>query len=200
MPREPNARTQEDLARAVRAIAREFKTDTVFVIGSQAILLSWPRAPAVMRSTPEIDAYPGNARAWELEASKNDEPSPEASEHIHGLFGEGSPFHDAHGFYIDGVDEFTAKLPRGWRARAAVQSLDVDGKMVAIVAPAADDLIVSKLARLDEKDRNFVEAYHRERALDTRVIEERIAEADLDPAIRDRAIAYVRHLGSKPTI
>jgi hypothetical protein len=72
--------------------------------------------------------------------------------------------------------------------------------MVAIVAPAADDLIVSKLARLDEKDRNFVEAYHRERALDTRVIEERIAEADLDPAIRDRAIAYVRHLGSKPTI
>jgi hypothetical protein len=62
MSREPNARTQEDLERAVRAIAREFNTDTVIIIGSQAILLSWPDAPAVMRSTPEIDAYPENAR------------------------------------------------------------------------------------------------------------------------------------------
>jgi hypothetical protein len=28
-------RTEEDLQRVVRALAREFKTDTVFIIGSQ---------------------------------------------------------------------------------------------------------------------------------------------------------------------
>ena len=96
-------RTEEDLQRVVRALAREFKTDTVFIIGSQAILLSWPDAPGVMRGSPEIDAYPANARIWELtDGSKGDGPSLEASEHINGLFGLSSQFHHAHGFYIDG--------------------------------------------------------------------------------------------------
>jgi hypothetical protein len=118
MANDPNLRTNEDLERAVRALAREFKTGTFFIIGSQAILLSWPDAPADMRASPEIDAYPENARVWEIaEARKGDEATPEASEHIHGLFGEGSPFHLAHGFYIDGVDERTATLPEGWHMR-----------------------------------------------------------------------------------
>src|SRR5260221_13973786 len=110
MSEDPQFRTKEDIEQAVRALAREFKTDTVFIIGSQAILMSWPDAPAIMRGTPEVDAYPENARLWEIEeAKKGDGPPLEASEHIHGLFGEGSPFHSTHGFYIDGVDEATAR-------------------------------------------------------------------------------------------
>jgi hypothetical protein len=189
-------RTTDDIERAVRALAREFNTDTVFIIGSQAILMSWPDAPAAMRGTPEIDAYPENAKIWEIEeAEKGEEFPPEASEHIHGLFGEGSLFHDTHGFYIDGVDETTAKLPRGWHTRAIVRRFDVDGRTVKGVAPAPEDLIVSKLARLDDKDRDFVEAHHRARRLDIQLIEKRIAETDLDPAVADRAIAYIRSLG-----
>lgn len=148
MSGDPKVRTREDLERVVRAIAREFKTDTVIIIGSQAILMSWPDAPVAMRISPEIDAYPGNARDWETaEASKDEGFSPEASEHIHALFGEGSQFHLSHGFYIDGVDEMTAKLPLNWQMRATVRSLNVDGRMVKTMAPSPDDLIVSKLAR-----------------------------------------------------
>jgi hypothetical protein len=66
---------------------------------------------------------------------------------------------------------------------------------VKAVAPSPEDLIVSKLARLDDKDKHFVEAYHRARPLDIRLIEERIAETDLDPAVAAKAIAYVRSLG-----
>lgn len=195
MPDDPDFRTEDDLARAVRAVAREFNTDEVFIIGSQAILLSWPDAPRDMRHTPEIDAYPGNAKEWERqEARKGDETPPEASEHIHGLFGSGSDFHTMHGFYIDGVDEFTAKLPKNWRSRATVRRLEVDGREVTIVAPEPNDLLVSKLARLDDKDKDFVEAYHREKTLDTRLVERRIAETDLDPAIAKRAVAYIRNL------
>jgi hypothetical protein len=195
MPANRGLRTEEDLQRTVRALAREFKTDTVFIIGSQAIMMSWPDAPANMRSSPEIDAYPGNARVWEIEqARRSGEGSREASEHIHGLFGEGSAFHVAHGFYIDGVDEGTARLPRGWNTRAIVRRLEVDGRQVEAVAPSPEDLIVSKLARLDDKDRNFVEAYHRVRPLDLHVIEVRIKDASLDPAIAERAIAYIRSL------
>lgn len=55
-------RTLEDLERTVRAIATEFKTDKIFIIGSQSILLGWPDAPPVMRASPEIDVFPANAR------------------------------------------------------------------------------------------------------------------------------------------
>ena len=83
MSEDPTLRTEEDLQRVVRALAREFKTDTVFIIGSQAILMSWPEAPGVMRASPEIDAYPANARMWEIaEGAKGDGIPLETSEHI----------------------------------------------------------------------------------------------------------------------
>jgi hypothetical protein len=56
-----NVRTVADLVRAVRSVARHFKTDTVVIVGSQAVLLTWPEAPAALRTSPEIDAYPANA-------------------------------------------------------------------------------------------------------------------------------------------
>ena len=110
-------RTIADLEETVTTIARYFATDTVFIIGSQSILLSWPEAPPVMRTSGEIDAYPANAKLWEV-ARQKEVPPPEASEEISALFGEGSQFHRNHGFYIDGVDENTARLPMDWKERA----------------------------------------------------------------------------------
>jgi hypothetical protein len=60
MSDDPKFRTKEDIERAVRALAHEFKTDTVFVIGSQAILMSWPEAPEAMRGTPGKSKKPGS--------------------------------------------------------------------------------------------------------------------------------------------
>jgi Nucleotidyltransferase of unknown function (DUF6036) len=188
-------RTLEDLERTVRAIATEFKTDKIFIIGSQSILLAWPDAPIVMRSSPEIDAFPANARIWEVqEKAKHPDQSPEASEHIDALFGNGSQFHQTHGFYIDGVDENTAILPAGWRTRATVRQVDVGGRTVTAVAPCPEDIIVSKLARLSDKDKSFIEAYHSARPLDPRVIEERIRLSNFESSIADRAFAYIRNL------
>jgi hypothetical protein len=56
-------------------------------------------------------------------------------------------------------------------------------------APAPEDLIVSKLARLDDKDKAFVQVYHSARPLDIVLIEKRIAATDLDPAVAARAVA-----------
>jgi hypothetical protein len=188
-------RTLEDLERTVRAIAVEFKTDKIFIIGSQGILLAWPDAPSLMRTSPEIDAYPGNARDWETqERKKHPEERPEASEHIDALFGSGSQFHQTHGFYIDGVDEHTARLPAGWQTRAITRRIDVGGRAVTAVAPCPEDLIVSKLARLDDKDKLFIEAYHSARPLEPTVIEERIRLSDFEPPIAQRACAYIRNL------
>ena len=136
MPDKKTLRTIEELRRVVRALGFEFEADTVFVVGSQAILASMPDAPEVVRQSPEFDAFPGNARMWEI-AQKELAPGvrPIASEHIHGMFGPNTPFHQTHGFYIDGVDETTAKLPNGWRQRAIeVRSLEgrnADSKSLA---------------------------------------------------------------------
>jgi hypothetical protein len=188
-------RTFEDLVETVRAIARLFKTDKVFIIGSQSILLSWPDAPIVLRTSGEIDAYPENAKIWEITQKELDpECPPEASEEINALFGEGSDFHRDHGFYIDGVDENTARLPPDWNKRSIHRTVEVDGRQVLAVAPCPEDVIVSKLARLSEKDREFIEAYHAARPLNRNLIVERIKATKLEPAFEEQAIAFVGRL------
>jgi hypothetical protein len=174
MPDKKTLRTIEELRRVVRALGFEFEADTVFVVGSQAILASMPDAPEVVRQSLEFDAFPGNARMWEI-AQKELAPGvrPIASEHIHGLFGPNTPFHQTHGFYIDGVDETTAKLPNGWRQRAIEVREEVGGRTVVGVVPSPEDLVVSKIARLDTRDRVFVEAIHRKRPLNLKLVEAR---------------------------
>ena len=191
-------RTLEDLERAVRAVATEFNTDKVFIIGSQSILLAWPEAPPLMRTSPEIDAYPENARDWENEErKKHPDESPEASEQINALFGNGSQFHRTHGFYIDGVDQPTARLPDGWEARAVSRHVRFGRRVVTAIAPCPDDLIVSKLARLDDKDRVFIEAYYSERPLDVTLIEKRIDQTHFEPSVAQRARGYISSLADK---
>jgi hypothetical protein len=68
---------------------------------------------------------------------------------------------------------------------------------VIAVAPCAEDLIVSKLARLDDKDKSFIEAYHSARPLDPSVMEERIRLSDLEAPIAERACIYIRNLTRK---
>jgi ABC-type microcin C transport system permease subunit YejB len=72
--------------------------------------------------------------------------------------------------------------------------VDVGGRTVTAVAPCPEDVIVSKLARLDDKDKAFIEAYHAARPLDPRVIEERIRSSNFEAPIADRAFAYIRNL------
>jgi len=116
-------RDREDLLRAARSVAEHFSAERVIIVGSQAILLTWPDAPVVMKITPEIDIYPENNRDWE---ARN--PGFEASEEISVLFGEMSQFHQRFGFYLDGVDENTARMPPDWMDHAETMEIDVYGR------------------------------------------------------------------------
>jgi hypothetical protein len=110
------------------------------------------------------------------------------------VFGQGSQFHQTHGFYIDGVDENTARLPPGWQARALMRPVDLGGKAVLAVAPCPEDLVVSKLARLDPKDKEFIETYHAARPLDLNTIEQRVRATGFERPIEERALTYVENL------
>lgn len=143
---------RDDLERAVRAIAEHFDTNEVYVIGSQALLVARPDVERAIRMSQEFDIYPGNAKDWEASQPERIE----ASEEINAHFGEGSQFHQTHGFFIDGVDENTAKLPDGWLFRSKKLEVDLgDGRVAQAVAPEPADLIASKLARGDPKDVQF---------------------------------------------
>lgn len=77
-----------------------------------------------------------------------------------------------------------------------IRQVDVGGRKVFAVAPCPEDLIVSKLARLDEKDKAFIEAYNSSRPIDPTLIEERVRLAGFEAMQADLAIRYIRNLTS----
>ena len=179
-------RTEEDLDRAVRSISRHFKSDTVIIIGSQSILLDHPSAPALLRSSGEIDAYPGNADEWE-ESHRGFL----ASEEINALFGIGSNFHGTFGFYIDGVDKNTAKFPPGWEERSVKKIVQDGDKKIQVIAPSLEDLIVSKLHRLDPKDKEFIQACQQVQRLDVALIKLLLADSKPESEIFTNASGFL---------
>ena len=153
-------RSMADLDAAVRRIGEHFDTPAVIVFGSQAILVGWEDAPADFRVTPEIDLLPANAASWN-DASLAGGGLTHDDE-IDGLFGEGTPFEERFGFYVDGVDRTTAVLPEDWPSRAVFRTMGP----VTAVAPSPEDLIVSKLYAGRDKDRAYIRDYARLRGLD----------------------------------
>ena len=137
----------------------------------------------------EIDAYPANAQSWQ-QVHKT-----EASEEINALFGYLSVFHDTHGFYVDGVDEFTARGPEDWRTRAKERVFSCAKRSVIARFPALDDLAIAKMCRLEERDRSWIEALHRLRPLSKPLLRELLARVPaLEPMIAERARSFLDQL------
>lgn len=80
----------EHLIRAAGSIAEDSQ---IVIIGSQSILGQFPEAPAALVVSAEADVFPLN--------------HPEKSDAIDGAIGEGSWFHELHGYYAQGVGEET---------------------------------------------------------------------------------------------
>ena len=168
-----DVRSQSDLDRVGRTLGEHFKTDLVVVVGSQSVLVGWPDAPEISRTSGEIDAFPANAKEWE---QLPENVGLEASEEINAWFGDGSTFSETHGFYIDGVDNTTAKLHRDWKSRAVFRDIHSYGKTVTMIAPSVEDMAVSKLIRLEEKDRGWLTSCHSKRPFDKAILLRLISE------------------------
>jgi hypothetical protein len=110
------------------------------IVGSQSILGAVPNPPEVFTMSAEADIYPLGA--------------PELSDLIDGAIGEGSHFHETHGFYAQGVGPETAQLPSGWLSRVhRVQSAATNDRVgYCLDLP---DLFLSKAAAGRDKDRLF---------------------------------------------
>ncbi len=137
-----HAMNLEDIDRVLSAIRDISGLDEFVVIGSLSALgITGGNLPARMTWSMEVDAYP----------ERDPHRAPEFSEQ----FGEGSPFHQAHGYYFDAVSPDLPTLPEGWEQRMIKQVLP-SGVKVKYLDP--NDCAVSKYARSEPKDRDWIRA------------------------------------------
>lgn len=149
------------LEHIIRAAAGNADALDIVIIGSQAILGTYPEAPAELTRSMEADVFP----------MKN----PGDSILIDGGIGERSIFHETFGYYAHGVDETTATLPDGWRVRLVpVQNENTRGATGWCLE--VHDLAVSKLAAGREKDREYLAALFRHRLACPDLVRERLAQ------------------------
>jgi hypothetical protein len=150
---------RDDLRRLFHE-ARRLSGETDFVvIGSLAVLGYTGDVPARMAVSIDVDAWCKSdpARVFDLAAA----------------LGQGSPFEAAHGYYLDPVSPRVATLPDGW-----------DGRLIRIeLEPALaawfldpNDAAVSKYARLEPRDREWIRAGLAAGILSASIIEARFAQ------------------------
>jgi hypothetical protein len=167
---------RDQLEHAIRAACQITGQTEVIVIGSQAILGTYPEYELPERATSslEVDILP---------ITDDNHTTIELADLIVGVAGELSPFEQLHGFSIDGVDLTTAALPDGWRDRLVkVQNANTahsSGHPQFVGwCLNKEDLCVAKLCALRLKDQNFVQALIQARLVDPVVIKDRLAAVD----------------------
>jgi len=163
----------EHLIRAAGSIANDLE---IVIVGSQSILGQFPHAPPSLLVSAEADVFPLN--------------HPELSDLIDGSIGEGSPFHELYGYYVQGVDERTATLPRGWRERLVKintpNTLGVTGLCLEV-----HDLAISKYVAGLEKDREFTHELAKQGMVRRDTLMARERETDLSAELRKLVRARV---------
>jgi len=134
---------RDELEHIIRASADITDRYEFVIIGSQAILGSFPNPEAIFTMSAEADIYPLQ--------------DPELADKIEGAIGEGSQFHEQYGYYAQAVGPNTAMLPEGWMTRVhRVQNRNTNGR--AGFCLDVLDLFMSKAWAGREKDREFCKA------------------------------------------
>lgn len=159
---------RSDLEHLIRAAGRIADEHELVIIGSQAILGQYPNAPAALVRSMEADLYPLSR--------------PELADKVDGAIGEGSKFHQTHGYFAQGVGPDTATLPKGWRQRLVrIENQNTEGYVGLCLE--VHDLAIAKYIAGREKDREFTRELARRSMTDRQTLLERLAVTKLDGAV-----------------
>lgn len=163
---------RQDLEHVIAAAANIVAEDEFVVIGSQAILGSYPDAPAPLLGSMEADIYPARA--------------PEKAIEVDGSLGDGSQFHRTFAYYAHGIGPETAKAPAGWQERLI--RVPIPPRMLSKRHPVAlclepHDLVLAKCAAGRERDWDYARA-----ALHYQLVglDELLARVPMLPVSRER--------------
>lgn len=163
---------KRDDLRRLFAQARKLSGETDYVvIGSLAALGYTGDIPPRMAMSVDVDAFGKSdpARIFDLTEA----------------LGQGSPFEAEHGYYLDPISPRIATLPSGWENRLVRIELE-PGLAAWFLEP--NDAAVSKYARMEPRDREWIRAGLKAGILSLPIIESRFAQtAFLDAAESTRA-------------
>jgi hypothetical protein len=162
---------REDLRRLF-AHARDLCGETDYVVlGSLAILGHSGSVPPRMAASLDVDAF-----------SKGD---PDRIFDLARALGQGSPFEAEHGYYLDPISPRVATLPSAWDER--LLRIQLEPQLVAwFLEP--NDAAVSKYARMEPRDREWIRPGLQAGVLSWPIIAARFAETTfLDRAESARA-------------
>lgn len=160
---------RSDLEHLIRASGEIAGDNEIIVIGSQAILGQFPNAPVRLLTSMEADIYPKN--------------NPEKADKIDVAIGEGSSFHEVHGYYAQGVGAKTAVLPKGWERRLIAVNNENTGGVTGYCLEV-HDLAISKMIAMRTKDLEFVQQLVRHEMIEKKTMLHRLKQTDVQEPIR----------------
>ena len=162
---------RSDLEHIIRASGDIARDNEIVIIGSQSILGQFPDAPMRLLVSMEADVYPNH--------------NPELAGEVDGAIGEGSSFHELHGYYAQGVGPETALLPSGWKDRLVViKNENTNG--IAGLCIEVHDLAISKFVAGRSKDLEFIQELIRHEMVRKGIMLTRLSGAELQDAERNR--------------
>ena len=147
------------LEHIIRAVGNITEVKEMIVIGSQAIHGQFPDITSqyIQSQKTKVNMQVYASLLGSMEADIFIPKNTEKTAIADALIGYMSNFHDTHGYYMDGVDKTTAKLPEEWEKRLfALQNENTNyvcGQCLEI-----HDLIISKLYARRDKDMEFLRA------------------------------------------
>lgn len=160
---------RSELEHIIRASGDVAQDDEIVIIGSQSILGQFPNAPIRLLASMEADVYPNH--------------NPDLADKVDGAIGEGSKFHELHGYYAQGVGPETAVLPSGWKDRVVVvKNENTNG--IAGLCLEVHDLAISKIVAGRTKDLEFIQALIRHGMIRKNTMLARLAGAELQETER----------------
>ena len=173
---------REQLEHIIRAAGDVLGETEVIVIGSQAILVSFP------------DSLPRTATvSMEADIMALDDPEGRKALIVNGAIGELTHFQEQFGVYAEGVEDGLARLPAGWRDRLVpVSSPNTNGVTGWCLEP--HDLCVSKLLanRTEAGDISYVRALVQAGNVKPETLLERLEFTQASDQERKQFVEYVR--------
>jgi len=152
---------RSELEHIIRAAGEIAGVKTLIIMGSQSVLGQFPD---LAESFPESDyseiSFISRKRhilCRSVEADIMVPGSEEKAETVEAVIGELSSFHDTFGYYAQGVDRTTSRLPEGWETRLReICNKNTNG--ISGLCLEIHDLVISKLYAGREKDTEFFHA------------------------------------------
>ena len=186
---------RHELEHIIRAAGEIAQVKKMIIFGSQSILAQFPD---VSKHISELDNSKTSILVQNrkiliksIEADVMIPDSEEKTELVEAVLGELSLFHDTFGYYAQGVDLTTSKLPEGWEDRL-VEICNENTNGISGMCLEIHDLMISKLYAGREKDIEFFKAAVNSNLLSMEILSERLNKTSMSDERRNKIENYIK--------